>query len=37
MHRRETVEVFRARLVEVIERSGLSRSEFDDLHQGRAW
>lgn len=28
MHRRDTVEVFRTRLVEVIERSGMSRSEF---------
>jgi transcriptional regulator with XRE-family HTH domain len=28
MHRRETVETFRARLVEVIEGSGMSRSEF---------
>ena len=28
MHRRETVEIFRARLVEVIETSGMSRSEF---------
>ena len=28
MHRRETVEIFRARLVEVIEESGMSRSEF---------
>jgi len=28
MHRNETVEVFRTRLVEVIEGSGLSRSEF---------
>ena len=28
MHRRETVEIFRARLVEVIEASGISRSEF---------
>lgn len=28
MHRRETVEIFRARLVEVIEGSGMSRSEF---------
>jgi len=28
MHRRETVEIFRKRLVEVIEDSGMSRSEF---------
>ena len=28
MHRRETVEIFRNRLVEVIEESGMSRSEF---------
>jgi transcriptional regulator with XRE-family HTH domain len=28
MHRRETVEIFRTRLVEVIEGSGMSRSEF---------
>lgn len=28
MHRHETVEVFRTRLVEVIEASGMSRSEF---------
>ena len=28
MHRRETVEIFRTRLVEVIEASGMSRSEF---------
>ena len=28
MHRRETVEIFRNRLVEVIEQSGMSRSEF---------
>ena len=28
MHRRETVEIFRTRLVEVIEESGMSRSEF---------
>jgi len=28
VHRRETVEIFRARLVEVIEESGMSRSEF---------
>jgi transcriptional regulator with XRE-family HTH domain len=28
MHRRETVEIFRNRLIEVIERSGMSRSEF---------
>ena len=28
MHRRETVEIFRTRLVEVIEQSGMSRSEF---------
>jgi transcriptional regulator with XRE-family HTH domain len=28
MHRNETVEIFRARLVEVIEQSGMSRSEF---------
>jgi transcriptional regulator with XRE-family HTH domain len=28
MHRRETVEIFRTRLVEVIGRSGMSRSEF---------
>lgn len=28
MHRRETVQIFRRRLEEVIERSGISRSEF---------
>jgi transcriptional regulator with XRE-family HTH domain len=28
MQRRETVEIFRSRLVEVIETSGMSRSEF---------
>jgi transcriptional regulator with XRE-family HTH domain len=28
MHRRETVEIFRSRLVKVIDRSGMSRSEF---------
>ena len=28
MHRRETVEIFRTRLLEVIEQSGMSRSEF---------
>lgn len=28
MHRRETVQIFRTRLIEVIERSGMSRSEF---------
>ena len=28
MHRRDTVEIFRTRLLEVIEQSGMSRSEF---------